>query len=234
MKNAFYAVAFDIDGTLYPNYRFYAQLIPFLLRRWRLLLAFARARKVLRRLNKEAQDFYNMQAELMALYLSINAKPGTAGFLKKVEKVQSLTEKEIYTRWEGLFKKVKLFPDVVETVKAFRNAGLKTAVLSDFPLRGKLKNLGIDGLWDVELCSEELGALKPAKVSFMELQKRLDIPAEHILFVGNSVRCDIAGAKSYGMKAALIHGGIFPPPKADPPPDLIFSAYRQLHNFVLQ
>ena len=42
------AVAFDLDGTLYPNYRFYIKLVPFLVKEQRYLRAFGKARDRLR------------------------------------------------------------------------------------------------------------------------------------------------------------------------------------------
>ncbi|MDR0540250.1 MAG: HAD family hydrolase [Spirochaetaceae bacterium] len=226
MPNVLDAVAFDIDGTLYPNYRFYLRLCPFVLRHGRLLAAFGQARKLIRKQNGSspdtgAVDFYALQSSVMARILG-----------KKPEETRLMTQKLIYEYWEGLFKKVKLFPGVLETVRALRAAGIKTAVLSDFPLGRKLENLTINGLWDVELCSEELGMLKPGSVSFLELQRRLDVPAERILFVGNSLVCDIAGAKRCGMKTALISARPrrFPPAAA---PDFVFKAYRQLREYVL-
>jgi putative hydrolase of the HAD superfamily len=260
MDGMFDAVAFDIDGTVYPNYRFYWRLLPFLLRETPLLVAFGKARHGLREeqaarelaardsgghaLNVQfppegappySGEFYRLQAARMAR------------FLKQDEAVvREWTERRIYRAWEPLFARVRLFPGVRETIGAFRQRGIKTAVLSDFPLGRKLDNLGLGGLWDAALCSEEAGCLKPAAPVFEELRRRLDVPAARILYVGNSVRYDIFGAKRAGMRSALISANPFVNarlrnararkagmPDAGTAPDFIFSAYRQLRAFVL-
>ncbi|MDR3302811.1 MAG: HAD family hydrolase [Treponema sp.] len=224
MSAQFDAVAFDLDGTLYPNYRFFYRLIPFVLRDWPLLLAFAKAREALHAeatppnaTPNPAADFYEAQAALMAKLLG-----------QELRLVKEKTERLIYRGWEPLFKRVALHPQVKETLAAFRDAGLKLGILSDFPLERKLNYLGLDGIWDAVICSEETGRLKPDLVPFRELERQLAVPASRILYVGNSVRYDIAGAKQAGMKAALIASR--PKGRAD----FTFSAYLDLKNYVLQ
>ena len=46
-KGKFSAVAFDLDGTLYPNYRFNILAFPSVLKNLKLLLAFNKVRKLL-------------------------------------------------------------------------------------------------------------------------------------------------------------------------------------------
>ncbi|MDR2602395.1 MAG: HAD family hydrolase [Spirochaetaceae bacterium] len=238
MKDKFDAAAFDVDGTLYPNYRFYIRLLPFLPLDWPLIASFGLARSAIRKHQKKIyespsadekppkQDFYRIQSEIMARILK-----------KDAETVYNQAQSRIYRRWESIFKKVELYEGVKQTIKKIRENGKKTAVLSDFPLGLKLNNLGLDGLWDAEICSEEEGMLKPAPLSFLELVKRLDSPPERILFVGNSLKYDVGGAKNAGMKAALITSDPFLKSKAkaagDKKPDFIFSSYRQLEAFVL-
>jgi putative hydrolase of the HAD superfamily len=228
MSAQFDAIAFDLDGTLYPNYRFFCRLSPFVLSEWPLLLAFAKARDALHAeaaLHDAAQnkalpagtDFYEEQATLMAKLLR-----------RDVQFIKEKTERSIYRKWEPLFKQVALYPQVKETLSAFRDAGLKLGILSDFPLERKLTYLDLNGIWDATVCSEETGRLKPDNVPFRELERQLGVPASRILYVGNSVRYDIAGAKQAGMKAALIASR----PKGNA--DFTFSAYQDLQNYVLQ
>ena len=156
MEKKFDAAAFDIDGTLYPNYRFYVQLAPTATANLPLLIAFAKARKALRKtymlIEQAAQDsqcttapnyppsFYDEQVALTAAALKIDT-----------DKAKITIEPLIYKKWEKLFCKVKCFDGVRETIEALRGAGLKTATLSDFPIGEKLKNLGLAGIWDAEL-----------------------------------------------------------------------------------
>jgi putative hydrolase of the HAD superfamily len=220
MREDIRGVAFDLDGTFYPNHRFYARLVPFLLKEWRFLLAFSRARTELRSRSWDG-DFYELQALFMARILKQDAPA-----------IKERTERLIYRGWEPLFKKVKPYRHVRETLGDLKAAGLALGLLSDFPPERKLERLGLDGYWDAVICSEQVNRLKPDPAPFLELARRMTLPPERILYVGNSVSYDIVGAKKQGMKAALIrtplqrfrpHGGA----------DFIFSDYRQLRKFVL-
>jgi putative hydrolase of the HAD superfamily len=106
------------------------------------------------------------------------------------------------------------------------------ALLSDFPPETKLKNLGLAGCWDAVLCSEKIGALKPALRPFTELAQALGCPPEQVLYVGNSRLYDAAGARRAGMKTALVTHWFACSGKNKA--DFTFHSYRQLRDFVLQ
>jgi putative hydrolase of the HAD superfamily len=228
MQNNIEGVAFDLDGTLYPNHRFNVKIIPFIFREMRLLSAFGRARNILR--SEQAKnpafipgDFYMYQAELTAKILDI-----------KVDELKEKIDTLIYKGWEPLFKTIKLFDHAKETLAALKKAGLKLGLLSDFPPEVKLENLGISDLWDAVLCSERCGALKPHPLSFTELAKAMSLPPEKILYVGNSRPYDVAGAAGAGMKTAWIKSVFFPGNGLKKPkPDFSFNNYRQLHKFMI-
>jgi putative hydrolase of the HAD superfamily len=227
MRNDIEGVAFDLDGTLYPNYRLNIKLLPFIFKEIRLLAAFGKARTIIRREQKNgvihSGDFYKYQAEITAQILKAPAE-----LIK--EKIDLL----IYKGWQPLFKTVELFENVPETLAALRNAGLKLGLLSDIPPERKLEYLGISGIWDAVSCSEYSGALKPHPLSFTKLADEMSLPPEKILYVGNSVSYDVAGASKAGMKTAWISA--FPlqiPGKKEPKPDFSFSNYRQLFDYML-
>ena len=226
----FAAVAFDLDGTLYPNFSLYWRLTPFMCMHGRMLLQFGKARDQIRREQELApaafrKDFYRYQALLTAERL--NADP---------EQIGEEIERLIYRGFEPHFKKIKLFPHAKELLDELRAASFKLGMLSDFPPKVKLKNLGIEGCWDAVLCSEEAGAIKPAMRPFAALAEALACPPGQILYVGNSARYDVAGAKRAGMKTALVTRRGRQPSAADPArrADFSFNDYRQLRDFVLQ
>jgi putative hydrolase of the HAD superfamily len=223
MRNGIEGVAFDLDGTLYPNYRFNVRLLPFLLKEWRLLSAFGKARKIIRREQEISPtprtDFYEYQADKTAKVLGVQP-----------QSMQERIERLIYKGWEPLFKKVKLYEHSVETLAALRKAGYKLGLMSDFPPETKLENLGISGIWDAVLCSENFGVIKPHSLPFTELASAMSLPCEKILYVGNSYSYDVVGAARVGMKTAWI---TFSQGKKTPAPDFIFSNYRQLLDFMV-
>jgi putative hydrolase of the HAD superfamily len=229
------AIAFDLDGTLYPNYRFYVRLVPFLLKEQKYLRAFGKARDWLRsdsrdetRNSQYPQDgpaFYRQQAIYMSKILN-----------KPPESLESRTEKLIYRGWEPIFKRVKLFPHVIEMLTTLRENGVKLGMLSDFPPEYKIDYMGLGGFWDTVLCSEEIGRLKPDPLPFLELAKALGFPPEEILYVGNSFAYDVLGAKQTGMKTAWVRSkGSYRHfnDKNRGKADFVFYDYRQLCDFVL-
>jgi putative hydrolase of the HAD superfamily len=227
------AVAFDLDGTLYPNLNFYAYIIPFILKERKLLYAFGRARNIIRsrqeECGKENRDFYTVQAQETAKLLKVGDS--------SVRIIKEKIEREIYRGWEPYFKNVKLFPYIKKTLYFLRERGLKVGLLSDFPYRQKIVNLGLEGFWDVALCSEEAGALKPCVESFFLLADQLDVRPEQALYVGNSIRYDIQGAQRAGMRTALKTS--FPQTAlyAFHKPagvNFVFYDYRQLCDYVIK
>jgi len=223
MQQGITAVAFDLDGTLYPNYRLYVRLLPFLCRHWRLIAALGRARTIIRREQEKSPasampNFYDYQAQVTADLLHTQSE-------RIKEKIDSL----IYQGWEPHFSKIKLFPYVRELLAELRAARLKLGLLSDFPAKIKLENLGLADCWDAALCSEDTGAIKPAIRPFAELAKALECPPEQILYVGNSSIYDAGGAKRAGMKTALLAGRFAVKTGAD----FTFHDYRQLRDYVL-
>jgi len=240
MLSGISAVAFDLDGTLYPNYSLNLRLLPFLFRHCRFMLAFGRARNIIRQEQAElaaraelaAQatlavqpsssiDFYDRQAQLVAEQL--NAQK---------EEIRERIDRLIYRGWEPFFLKIKPFPHVKEVLGELRAAGMKLGLLSDFPPDIKLEYLGLSGLWDTVLSTESIGALKPAVRPFEELARALGCRPGQILYVGNSRRYDVEGAKRAGLKAALLNIGF--PVITGVKADFTFRSYRQLRNFMLQ
>ncbi|MDR2897680.1 MAG: HAD family hydrolase [Spirochaetaceae bacterium] len=223
MRESISAVAFDIDGTLYPNWRLYIRIIPFFLANLRLYMHYSAVRKILHR-TAPLPDFYAYQAILLAERLHISPK-----------EARELITSKVYDKLAVYFKKVKPYQNVEETFLRFRKAGLKLAILSDFPPEQKGDIWGVRGLSDVVLGSEECGALKPSSYPFGILSQELGIPPERILYVGNSIRSDIEGARSAGMKTAYIMPlwrrllGL-----KLKQADISFGTYRQLANIVLE
>jgi len=230
------AIAFDLDGTLYPNYSLNIRLLPFILKHLPLVVALGKARNTIRSEQEKdpesfMPDFYDYQARLIAMQLK--AEP---------EQIRERLDDLIYRGWERHFSKIRLFPYLREFLVELRTTPLKLGLLSDFPPQNKLEQLGIAGCWDAIICSEDTGALKPAARPFTELAKALNCTAKQILYVGNSSRYDVAGAARTGMKSALLANRFASKCAArtastgatrGATADFTFYDYRQLRDFVL-
>jgi putative hydrolase of the HAD superfamily len=185
------AVCFDIDGTLYPKWQTSLYLIPSLFPSPLLALKYQRFRRTIRRHpdrggNAQShEEFLKKQADLI----------GTS-----VAKI----ERQFYNKWRSSFKKIKVYPQVRETLEWLKGLSLKIAILSDFPLEEKLTTLGIADLVDYAICSEESGYLKPHPKPFLAVSQALGVDPSAILYVGDSYSKDIVGANGVGMFSALI------------------------------
>jgi putative hydrolase of the HAD superfamily len=195
-------------------------------------LAFGRARNIIRYEQagqaalavqpSSMPDFYERQAQIVADQLKAQK-----------EEIRERIDRLIYRGWEPFFLKIKPFPHVREFFEEMKSAGMKLGLLSDFPPATKLEYMGLSGVWDTVLCTESIGALKPAARPFEELANSLGCAPGEILYVGNSSRYDVEGAKRAGMKAALLNTGRFPV-LTGIKADFTFHNYRQLRNFMLQ
>lgn len=210
------AIAFDLDGTLYPNSQVILPSLGLALTHPRLLLAMGKARRDLRR-RGPVSDFHGEQARLVAQRLHIPAPVA-----------QKLIEDKIYTGWFRHFSGFTVFEGVRPLVEQCRRWGLKTAVMSDFPIRRRLQDLGLGDLWNLSFSSEEVGALKPDPLCFQELARRLELPPDAILYVGNDYEFDIVGAKQAGFWAAHLTQKPRDPSRAD----FSFQRYSQLLNWL--
>lgn len=222
MTGGIKAVAFDIDGTLYPSWRLYIRIIPYVLKNLRFFLKYGKVRGILHR-TAPSGDFYEYQARLLALELGIDNKTA-----------RDMIEAIVYKGMIPYLRAVKPYAHIRETMQSFKDRGYKLAILSDFPPDQKGDIWGTRELFDVVCGSEELGALKPSKFTFGSLALKLGLPTESILYVGNSIPSDVEGAAAAGMKTAYIlpfWRSLLRMPLKEA--DISFKNYRQLERTVL-
>lgn len=223
MYNDIKAIAFDIDGTLYPSWSLYSRIAIYFFQHIQFFLKYNKVRKVLHQ-TAPLPDFFEYQARLLAEEMHV-----TPDFAK--DQINDIC-------YEGLkpyFFKVKPYANVYQSICAFKAAGLKIGILSDFPPEQKGRLWGLRSLCDVCIGSEESGALKPSIYPFAILSEKLGVKPEEILYVGNSIKYDVRGAKGYGMKTAYLLKGfkkIFNIKCSEA--DISFKNYRQLKNIVLK
>jgi len=185
-------VAFDIDGTLYPDYRLYLKIGFYVLRNLKFYLHFGKVRKILHGTAPLA-DFYEYQARLLSEELNCSS-------VEAKQKIESI----VYNGLTPFLEKTKPFAYVKETFEKLKEAGYRIALLSDFPPSQKGFTWGLLPYCDLVLGTEECGALKPSKYPFGILAMKLGVKCEEVLYVGNSIKYDVNGSKKAGMKSALI------------------------------
>lgn len=215
------AIAFDIDGTLYNSLSFSFCCLPFVLHNFRFMLSFRRVRKDLHLLaaeGKVAENFFRLQAELMAKNLKTDAN-----------KTEEFVNKEIYLGWRKLFAKIKPYKNAIKTVLTLKDAGYKVGLLSDFPPEQKGDVWGLAPVCDAILGSENFGVLKPHAKPFLQLAEKLKVAPEELLYVGNSYKYDVLGGKKAGVKTALLCKW-YEKPFFSKKTDIVFSSYTELQR----
>ncbi len=206
------AVAFDVDGTLYPSILLYINSIGFFLHHPKEVIHFNRIRKKIRKM-RPIDNFHELQARMFAESIGIS-----------VDSARNFIENNMYKKWEDIFRGITIFPSVPPLLQRLKEKGLLLAVLSDFPVDTKLGFLNLDGLWECAFSAEDSGYLKPNPEPFELLRDTLGLGAHEILYVGNSYEYDIEGAKKVGMKTAFFTNRRKRGRKAD----IVFSAYEEL------
>lgn len=100
-----------------------------------------------------------------------------------------------YLRW---FRRAALLAEIA----AFRAAGGRTALVSDYPATHKLKALGVHDLFEVVVASGEANGprrLKPDPDGYLRAGRALGMAPEQCLVVGDRDDADGAAARAGGM-----------------------------------
>ena len=191
------AVSFDVDGTLYSQKAAVFRLLPELYAERRLLKA------------------YELERERM------RGKPGL-GDLRRVaagraartcgmseDEACGTVERLVFRRWNEVLRPSDVFPGVRKLLVRLLAGGVKIAAISDYPVEGKLRSLGLDSFtWATCMSCEDVGSLKPAPDVFTAAASRLGVVPSRVLHIGDREDCDVAGAHAAGMKSAFYARGI--------------------------
>jgi len=96
-----------------------------------------------------------------------------------------------------------LFPEVVPTLRALRDRGVRVGVVSNFDgrLPGLLEALGLASALDATVWSSAAGAAKPAREIFETAARRLGAHPSELCHVGDDLEADVRGARTVGATA---------------------------------
>jgi phosphoglycolate phosphatase-like HAD superfamily hydrolase len=92
----------------------------------------------------------------------------------------------------------------------------------------ELDRAGIRELFEVIVFSSDHGHLKPSPYPFIKAIEALKVDRSKIVFVGDSLRRDIAGAKIAGLSAVWINNGAGQLDEGLPRPDFVIQDLRDL------
>jgi putative hydrolase of the HAD superfamily len=130
----------------------------------------------------------------------------------------------IAARVNALRADTRLRPDAVDALRALRERGIRTAVVSDctHELPAFLPHLPVAPLLDAQVYSVEVGRCKPDAMMYLTACWELGIPPEECLYVGDGGSRELSGAADLGMTAVRLAA----PDLADHlvfDPDLLFA-----------
>ena len=99
------------------------------------------------------------------------------------------------------------YPDTIPALDMLRGRGVALGVLTNGQQElqtRKLERLGILDRFDVVLAASELPEFKPHAAAFDALCGALGVGASEVVFVGDDLEADVAGAASAGLRPVWI------------------------------
>jgi HAD superfamily hydrolase (TIGR01509 family) len=130
----------------------------------------------------------------------------------KALQAYGLSSKEILTEAVGIYAKERkgtyfAFPETMQVIKALKcdhSLGVITNGPGDVQ-REKLTVTGISLYMDVSLSSGDFGIGKPDPRIFLRALELIKVSHEEAIFVGDSIKDDVLGAKGVGMYTIWIN-----------------------------
>ena len=159
-------------------------------------------RDVLRPLEAELDTFGEDEVDYLEIYERAWRRAGVAAPRAVLYQVLD-REQRVWDRH------VRPARDALPTLRALRERGLRTAIVSNAPfppemMRRQMAGLGFLAAVDAVVLSAEVGRRKPAPELYEAGLRALDVAAEDALYVGDRLLEDYQGPRRIGMQAVLV------------------------------
>ncbi len=221
----FKAVLFDLDNTLVDFYRLKNKCIG------------AAANAMVRAgLKKKPMQVIK---ELWDLYYEIGWEHQNVFqeyFLRHYGEVDwRIMAKGVYAYRRVKYEHSRSYPSTKRVLRKLRRRGIRVAVVTDAQRINawmRLVEIGLADEFEFVVSSPcDTGKRKPDPAPFKLALKKLGLPAGEVLFVGDSVSKDVAGAKAAGMRTAIaLYGRTVEPVHAA---DYEFTELKEVLEVVL-
>ena len=198
------AVLFDLDGTLYRQPPVRALMAAELAARalvepvkawprWKALAAYRRAHERLR-VASPGGSVADVQLRMAASSVGL-----------PVEDVRWLVEEWMIDRPLRHVRRWRAH-GLGGLLELLERRGIRAGVLSDYPVRAKLRALGLEGRFAPALCSTdpEIDMVKPHPRGFLRACEIWGFEPPEVLVVGDRIDVDAAGAAAAGMPCVII------------------------------
>lgn len=118
-----------------------------------------------------------------------------------------LTSQELRDDLMELYLRLDAYPEVPDCLKRLKEAGIKTAILSNGEprmLSSAVDSAGLSSLLDENLSVEEVGVFKPHPKVYQLAVDRLEVKPSEICFVSSNA-WDAAGAAHFGFSVCWLN-----------------------------
>jgi HAD superfamily hydrolase (TIGR01509 family) len=160
--------------------------------------------------------------------------PSVVRYIRDIPEAKNLPDSDI-ALLEEVFAvhEVDRIPDthaeVLHRLHETHRLGIVSDIWSKTDLYFKeLDRAGIRELFEIIIVSSDHGRLKPSQNLFAKAVERFGIERSKIVFVGDSLKRDIAGAKAAGLSAVWIYDGTSQVDDCTARPDLVIQNLRNL------
>jgi putative hydrolase of the HAD superfamily len=101
---------------------------------------------------------------------------------------------------------IRRFPEVTAVLTDLRQQGYRLGIVSNWSwdLRDRVREVGLQDFFEIVWASAYAGFNKPHPAVFRQVLEQMGLPAERALYVGDSYRYDVVGARNAGVDAALL------------------------------
>jgi putative hydrolase of the HAD superfamily len=111
-----------------------------------------------------------------------------------------------------VYSERKVYPEVVSVLRSFKDMGARMGIISNttnpvFMKEKEMQATGLKPFFEFAIYSSNAPYRKPHPSIFELAMTHLDMNPAEILFVGDDISMDIAGAQGVGMKSAWLNRG---------------------------
>lgn len=196
-------VLFDVDGTLYHQFPVRLVMCCQLLLHLYTPVKLYKMIKIIysyRKAQEELRHNRNVHANSTSQIDRTVEKTGESHFF-----VREITE-EWFEKKPLPFLKFFRRKGIVPVLDYLQGRDVKLGVYSDYPARAKLQALGLRKYFStvISASDEEVVGFKPISNGFFIASLKMGLKPEEILYVGDRVAVDGAGAMAAGMKAVIL------------------------------
>jgi len=184
------AITFDVDGTLYDLPRQKLLFAKHAVWHPKVIGAWEREKDGMR-----GHHFENYDAELNRRISS--------SLKMSVERVEEIMDRLFKEKWLSTFNAKTPLKGVKRLVKRLSESPIPIGIISDHASVEKLRRMGLNGLWSVNIDCSELGALKPRTDGIVAAAAQFDCEPENILHIGDRADTDCAMAEAVGAMCLL-------------------------------